>query len=95
MPRRSDISQILAVGAALLSLSACATPRMHSKQELSAVEVNCGLSSGELVQEDELKKVLFLYRVGPTPAERACVHTWARKNHLHLVYIDAINWTEK
>ena len=74
-------------------LSACATPRMHSKQELSAVEGQCGLSAGELVQEDELKKVLFLYRVGPTPAERRCVAAWARKHHLHVAYIDAINWT--
>ena len=95
MPRRSNISSIFAIVAAMLTLSACATPRMHSKQELSTVELKCGLSTGELVQEDELKKVLFLYRVGPTPAERACVHKWARKQHLHLVYIDAINWTEK
>jgi len=95
MPGRADTCLIFAVSAALLSLSACATPRMHSKQELSAVEVACNLSVGELVQEDELKKVLFLYRVGPTPAERACVHGWAQKNHLHLVYIDAINWTDK
>jgi hypothetical protein len=92
---RADFIPIAAVCAATLSLSACATPRMHSKQELSTVELKCGLSVGELVQEDELKKVLFLYRVGPTPAERACVHKWARKNHLHLVYIDAINWTDK
>ena len=94
MPRRTDIS-LLAVSTALLSLSACATPRLHSKQELSAVEVRCGLAVGELIQEDELKKVLFLYRVGPTPAERRCVHTFARKNYLHLVTIDAVNWTNK
>ncbi len=93
MPRSSKSLSILAVSAALLVLSACATPRMHSKQELSAVEVACNLSAGELVQEDELKKVLFLYRVGPTPAERSCVAAWARKNHLHLAYIDSINET--
>ena len=95
MVKRTDIPSILAVGAAVLSLSACATPRMHSKQELSAVEVACNLSVGELVQEDELKKVLFLYRVGPTPAEKSCVAAWARKNHLHVAYIEAVNWTGK
>ena len=68
---------------------------MHSKQELSAVEIKCGLAVGELIQEDELKKVLFLYRVGPTPAERACVAAWARKHHLHVAYIEAVNWTDK
>ena len=94
MPLRADIS-ILGTCAAVFALSACATPRMHTKQELSAVEVACNLSVGELVQEDELKKVLFLYRVGPTLAERACVRDWAKKNHLHVAYIDAINWTDK
>ena len=79
--------------AVALLLSACATPRMHSELELSTVEQACGLSTGELVQEDELKKVLFLYRVGPTPAEKSCVAAWARKNHLHLAYIDSVNWT--
>jgi hypothetical protein len=95
MPSRTGLSSILAVGAAVLSLSACATTRMHSEQELSAVELRCGLSTGELVQEDELKKVLFLYRVAPTPSERSCVYQWAHKNHLHLAVIDAVNWTDK
>ena len=93
MPRPAI--SIFALSVPLLALSACATPRMHSKQELSAVEMSCGLAVGELVQEDELKKVLFLYRVGPTPAERACVAAWARKHHLHVAYIDAVNWTEQ
>ena len=88
---RTSATIFLSVG----MLSACATPRMHSKQELSAVEVACNLSAGELVQEDEMKKVLFLYRVGPTPAERACVRRWAQKNHLHVAYIDSVNWTDK
>jgi hypothetical protein len=94
MLRRTSISPFALV-AGLLTLSACATPRMHSKQELSAVEMRCGLAVGELVQEDELKKVLFLYRVGPTPAERACVAAWARKRHLQVAYIEAVNWTDK
>ena len=79
----------------IVALSACATPRFHSQEELSAVERECRLAAGELVQEEELKKVLFLYRIGPTPAERRCVHRWARKNHLHLVIIDAVNFPEE
>jgi hypothetical protein len=77
-----------------LSLSACATPRMHSKLELSTVEQSCGLSTGELVQEEDLKKVVILFRVSPTPAERSCVYRWARKNHLRLAVIDSVNWTK-
>jgi len=94
MSRRANLST-LAIGAALLSLSACVTPRMHSKLELSAVEQSCGLSMGELVQDEELKKVVVLFRVAPTPAERSCVYKWARKNHLHLAVIDSVNWTDK
>ena len=93
MPGRSTHISILTVGAALLALSACATPRMHSKQELSTVELRCGLAVGELMQDEELKKVVVLFRIAPTPAERACVHKWARKNHLHLAVIDSVNWT--
>lgn len=95
MLRRAEICSTLLTATGLALLSACATPRMHTKQELSAVEMRCGLAVGELVQEDELKKVLFLYRVGPTPAERACVAAWARKNRLHVAYIDSVNWTDK
>lgn len=80
--------------ASALALAACATARMHTQEELSAVERECRLAAGELVQEVELKKALFLYRVGPTPEERNCVHRWARKNHLHLVTIDALDYPE-
>jgi hypothetical protein len=95
VPRSANSISALVLGAVLISLSACATPRLHSKQELSAVEMRCGLAVGELIQEEELKKVLILYRVGPTPAERACVRDWAKKNHLHVAYIDSVNWTDK
>ena len=95
MPRVTANSAMFALGVALLSLSACVTPRMHSKLELSTVEQSCGLSTGELIQDEELKKVVILFRVAPTPAERSCVYRWAHKNHLHLAVIDAVNWTDK
>jgi len=94
MPRRADISAILVIASAL-TLSGCVTARMHSEAELSTAGRACGLSEGELVQEHELKKVLFLYRVGPTRAQRSCVHQWAQKNHLHLAIIEAVNWTDR
>ena len=67
----------------------------HSADELASVGRECGLATGELVQEQELKKVLFLYRVGPTRAQRSCVRQWAQKNHLHLAIIEAVNWTDR
>ena len=74
-----------------LALSACATARLHSEAELDAVGRECGLALGELVQDESEKRLLFLFRVKPTPAERLCVARWARKNHLRPVFIEAVN----
>lgn len=83
------------VGAALCLLSACATPRMHSQDELNSASLACGLTYGELIQDDEEKKLLIMFRQAPTPAHRHCVYQWARKQHLKLVVIDAINFPEE
>ena len=77
--------------AQLGSLAACATARMHNEAELNQVALVCGLSVGEVVQEEEAKRLLFLYRVAPAPAQRHCVYEWAHKNHLDLVVINAVN----
>ena len=81
----------LVLAAAALALSACATARMHSDAELNAIGQSCGLALGELFQDEEEKRLLFLFREAPTPAERACVTRWAKKNHLRPVFIEAIN----
>jgi hypothetical protein len=80
---------------AILGLSACATPRLYSEPELATVALRCNLSPGDLVQEEDLKKVLIVFRVAPSQSQRACVHHWARKRHLHLAIIDSIDWKEK
>ena len=90
MPRRVNIATILIVGA-VASLSACATARMHSQAELNSVTERCGLAAGELFQDEEEKRLLFLFRVQPTAEERACVARWARENHLRAVFINAVN----
>ena len=64
---------------------------MHTEAQLNEVALTCGLSIGEVVQEEEAKRLLFLYRVAPAPAQRHCVYRWAHKNHLNLVVINAIN----
>jgi hypothetical protein len=83
----------LAIVAGLaLALSACATTaRLHTATELNDVGARCGLALGELFQDEGEKKLLFLFKVQPTAAERSCVHAWARKNGLRTVFIDAIN----
>ena len=79
----------------LLLVSACATPRMHSEEELNSTSLACGLSYGELIQDDEEKRLLILFREQPSPEQRRCVYQWARKNSLKLVVIDAISFHEE
>ena len=77
---------------ATLLLSACVTPaRLHTTAELNDVGRVCGLALGELFQDESEKRLLFLFKVQPTAAERGCVLAWARKNGLKTVFIDAIN----
>ena len=81
----------VAVAGVLFALSGCVTARLHSETELNDVGRHCGLALGELFQDESEKRLLFLFKVSPTPAERACVYQFARRNHLRLVFIDAIN----
>jgi hypothetical protein len=82
----------LALGLVCLVLSACATPRMHSQDELNSAGLACGLTYGELIQDEEAKKLLILFRQAPSAEQRHCVYQWARKSHLKLVVVDAINF---
>ena len=75
----------------VFALSGCATAQMHTEAQLNEVALTCGLSVGDVVQETEEKRLLFLYRVAPEPRQRHCAYQWAHKNHLTLVVINAIN----
>jgi hypothetical protein len=86
------VRHVAALTAAALVLSGCATTaRMHSAAELNDIGRYCGLALGELFQDEEEKRLLFLFRVGPTAEERTCVARWAKENKLHVVFIDAMN----
>jgi hypothetical protein len=63
---------------------------MHTEAELSTVGRACGTAEGEVIQDAEEPRVLFLYAVGPSRAEIHCVAQWARRHHLHLAYIEAV-----
>ena len=90
-PRIGIVSAVLM----LTMLSACATPRMHTQAELNSAGQACGLTYGELIQDEEAKKLLILFRQAPAPEQRHCVYQWARRNHLKLVVIDAIQFPEQ
>ena len=82
--------RVVSIGSLLL-LSACATARMHTPEELSAVGRSCGAAEGEVIQDAEEKRVLILYAIHPPRAEIHCLALWARHHHLHLAYIEAVN----
>ena len=75
----------------ICALTGCATAQMHTEAQLNEVAAACGLSYGDVVQEQEEKRLLFLYRVAPEPRQRHCVYEWAHRNHLTLVVINAVN----
>jgi hypothetical protein len=72
-----------------LALSACATPaRMHDDAQLNQVALGCGLALGELIQDESAKKLLLTIHQQPTPAQRACVARWAKRNGLKTVFVN-------
>ena len=85
---------ILAVVGAL-ALSACVSARMHSEAELNSVATECGLALGQVAQDEEEKRLLFVMQDGPSPAQRVCVVRWARKNHLRAVFIEGVEFVEE
>ena|SRR5947209_20296662 len=87
----SRVISLCACAVGLLALTACATAQMHSEAQLNEIATSCGLAYGEVVQETEEKRLLFLYKVAPAPRQRHCVYEWAHKNHLVLVIINAVN----
>ena len=78
-----------------LLLAACATPRLHSRLELADLALQCGVPPATLVQEPDLRKILFLYAVGASKSQVDCVHRWARKNHLHFAYLEGVQQVEQ
>ena len=78
---------------ATLALAACVTPaRMHEQSELNSIGQRCGLALGELFQDEEQKKLLFMVRTEPTAAQKSCVAKWARKNGLKAVFVENIEF---
>jgi hypothetical protein len=72
-----------------MSLPACVTPaRMHSSDQLNSVAIGCGLALGELMQDEEQKKLVLLVRDNPSAQQRVCVTRWARKNGLKPVFLN-------
>jgi hypothetical protein len=71
------------------ALAACATTaQMHTEEQLNTIALGCGLALGELIQDEEQKKLLIAIRNDPTPQQRVCVAKWARRNGLKPVFVN-------
>ena len=78
--------------AALLACSGCVSIRSYSEQELADVGRGCGMAQGEIYQDPDEPRFLFLMAEAPSSEQLACVRSWTNKRRLHLGYIDSINW---
>ena len=79
----------LALAYAIFTLSACATPaRMHTDAQLNEVALGCGLTYGELIQDESEKRLVLLIHDNPNAEQRTCVTRWARKNGLRPVFVN-------
>ena len=80
---------------ASLLLSACATPaRMHSETELNSVAKECGLALGQVAQDEEEKRLLFIMEANPSAQKQVCVKKWARRNGLKPVFIEGVEFAQ-
>lgn len=75
-----------------LCLSACVIVRAYSERDLAGVAEGCGFAAGEVVQEADYPKLLFLLAEQPSPEQFACIRQWSRKHNLHLSFIDGIEF---
>ena len=78
----------LAILSAGLALSGCVTAQMHDQAQLNQVALGCGLALGELIQDEEQKKLLLTLRSEPNLEQRKCVTRWARRNGLKPVFVN-------
>jgi len=79
--------------AATAVLAGCATTqpvRMYSPQELGVVAQRCGLALGEVIQEEEEPRILFLFAAAASEGDVRCVRRWSHRRSLHFVHIEAV-----
>jgi hypothetical protein len=61
---------------------------MHTQEQLNTIALGCGLTYGELIQDEEQKRLLLLIRDNPSASQRVCVTNWARRNGLKPVFLN-------
>ncbi|MFL6853569.1 MAG: hypothetical protein ACJ8EM_08720, partial [Sphingomicrobium sp.] len=91
---RMRAARAILIGAGALAVCACASARMHTEAELNTVATACGLALGQVAQDEEEKRLLFVMQAAPTAQQRTCITQWARKNHLKTVLIEGVEFAQ-
>ena len=65
---------------------------MHSETELNSAAAACGYALGQLAQDEEERKLLFVMEANPSAPKQVCVKQWARRNGLKPVFIDGVDF---
>ena len=86
--------RLVALAAATLTLVGCVSARMHTPTELNSVASQCGLAVGQVAQDEEEKRLLFVMQDGPSPAQKVCVTKWAKRNGLKPVFIEGVEFAQ-
>jgi hypothetical protein len=87
-------SRAIMIGCGALVLTACVSARMHDEAELNSVASQCGLALGQVAQDEEEKRLLFVMQDAPTAPQRACVARWAKRNGLKPVFIEGVEFAQ-
>jgi hypothetical protein len=93
MSKRPDFSSIAAFPAAL-ALAGCVNTRVYSEEELALVATRCGVAQGEVMQDAEYPRILFLMATDVSLQQFRCVRSWSRRRGMHLSRIQGIEFQE-
>ena len=77
----------LAIVLGAFALAGCATAKLHDQQALNGVALGCGMTYGELLQDEQEKRLLIALKNDISASQRHCIVRWARKNHLKPVFV--------
>jgi hypothetical protein len=77
----------LAIILGAFALSACATAKLHDQQALNTIALGCGMTYGELLQDEQEKRLLIALKNDISASQQRCIVQWARKNHLKPVFV--------
>ncbi len=72
-----------------LLIGGCVTkPKLYTQQELGRVAQSCGYALGELVQEHDEPRILFVFSIAEaSKVDQNCVYRWARPRRLHVAFM--------